>query len=253
VSSETVDVFPWDLSFALQKGYPVSNLPVIQSYAAFSPGLTSLNSRFLESDRAPSRIYFEVAPIDHRYPTLEDPLAWRSLLTHYEPAAFEDDFLVLHRRVRPRRFTSSVVLSRKARAGEVIQIPSDLYPLIWAEVRTLPDTGSGLLTRLFRGQRLILNVKTTAREDSFLFLETVAGVGFLLSPCIYNARAMSALYSGSSPAEPPERIQSVRFDHPGIASSPEIEIRLFALSTSSQEIPHANTQKGWRTAEGASQ
>jgi hypothetical protein len=79
VSAETVAVFPMDLSYAFQKGYAVRNLPVIQSYAAFSPRLTALNSHFLENDSAPARIYFEVAPIDHRYPTLEDPLTAHSL------------------------------------------------------------------------------------------------------------------------------------------------------------------------------
>ena len=129
------------------------------------PSLTALNSRFLESDRAPDRIYLEVAPIDSRYPTLEDPLAWRSLLTHYEPVAMEDSFLVLHRRARPRQFTSSLILSRRIRLGEVLTIPAGPYPVIWAEVRTETRPAGHIFRKVLPVQRLMMNVQTSARTD----------------------------------------------------------------------------------------
>ena len=254
VSAETVAVFPMDLSYAFQKGYAVRNLPVIQSYAAFSPRLTALNSHFLESDSAPARIYFEVAPIDHRYPTLEDPLTWRSLLTHYQPAAMEDDFLVLHRRARPRRFTCSLILSRRIRLGEPVTIPSRLYPIIWAEVRTETRSTAYLLKKILPVQKLVMNVQTPARKGSFAFLEEVAGAGFLLSPYIDSPVAMNAIYSASSPADPAEPVQSVSFTRPGITSrflSQEVHVRLYAFSFSPQDAPPADDQ-ALRRAQGES-
>ena len=57
---------------------------MIQSYAAFTPELADLNAAYLRSSHAPDNVFFECAPIDDHYPSLDDGLSWPVLLTRYD-------------------------------------------------------------------------------------------------------------------------------------------------------------------------
>jgi hypothetical protein len=237
-SGEAIGVFPWDLSSVLQNGIPLFNLPVIQSYAAYSPRLSALNSQFLERRAAPSRIYFEVGPIDNRYPTLEDALSWRSLVTHYQPVGWHNGFLVLQRRAYPRHFTLKPILCRDLKPEEAVVIPSDEYPVIWAEIHTKPTPWGHFLTACFRAPRLVLNIETSAGEHRFSFLDKVAGGGFFLSPWVDGTSAMKDLYTSSCrpcSAKPVRRISlsGQGFVDGGFSSN--IGVKLFAFSTRTGE------------------
>jgi hypothetical protein len=231
-SGETIGAFPWDLSTALQNSLPLVTPPVIQSYAAFSPRLSALNSQFFGGTRAPGRIYFEVSPIDGRYPTLEDALSWSSLLTHYRPAGLRDGFLLLERRPQPWQFTLQPVLSRDLRPGEAVAVPSGAYPVIWAELRT-SHTLWGYLRRLFfRTEELALTVETSSGVHHFTFLKEAGTGGFLLSPWVNSSLAMNDLYIPSSCPRFAEPVRSLSISGPGLEGGsfkPQIAVRLFAF------------------------
>jgi hypothetical protein len=231
---EAVGIFPWDLSSVLQNGIPLSNLPVIQSYAAYSPRLSALNSRFLRGEAAPSRIYFEVGPIDNRYPTLEDALSWRSLVTHYQPVGLQNGFLVLHRSVRPRHFTLQPILCRDLKPDEAIAIPSDVYPVIWAEIHAKRTLWGRFLNASFRAPKLVLNIETSTGEHRFSFLSEVADAGFFLSPWVDDTLAMKDLYTPSSRPSSAKRVKRISLSGQAFADgrfSSKIVVNLLAFST----------------------
>jgi hypothetical protein len=234
VYGQTIGVFPWDLSSILQNKLQLVNLPVIQSYAAYSPRLSALNSRFLEEKVAPSRIYFEVGPIDNRYPTLEDALSWRSLVTHYQPVGLQNRFLVLQRRARPRHFTLQPVLSRDLKPDESIAIPSDVYPVIWAEIHTKRTLWGRFLNASFRAPRLELNIETSAGEHRFSFLDEIADAGFFLSPWMDDTLAMKHLYTPFCRPPSAKPVRRISLSGQAFASgvfSSNIVVNLFAFST----------------------
>ena len=108
----SLDVFPYDLSYAIQQRLPIRNRPVIQSYSAFTKTFCEKNAAFSESRDAPQTIYFHSDPIDNRYPSMEDSLAWRSLLTYYAASSIADEYLVLKHRERPVEYELKPVLER---------------------------------------------------------------------------------------------------------------------------------------------
>jgi hypothetical protein len=231
-SGETIGVFPWDLSTALQNSLPLVNPPVIQSYAAFSPRLSALNSQFLEGNGAPTRIYFEVGPIDDRYPTLEDALSWVSLLVHYQPSGLQNGFLLLERRVQPRQFTLQPVLCRDLKPDEALEIPSAAYPVIWAEIRTKRTFWGYLRRTCFRTEKLVFKVETSSGVHQFTFLNEVGTGGFFLSPWINSSLAMNDMYIPSLWPRLAEPVRTLAISGPGFEGgsfSPKISVKLFAF------------------------
>ena len=58
----SMDVFPYELSYAIEQGLPLHNRPVIQSYSAYTKSLCEKNAAFLEGQDAPQTIYFQFRP-----------------------------------------------------------------------------------------------------------------------------------------------------------------------------------------------
>jgi hypothetical protein len=231
-SAETVTVFPWDLSYAIQKGFPISNLPVIQSYAACSPRLTALNANFLEGATAPRRVYLEIAPIDDRYPTLEDPLSWRSLVTHYRPGGMNDGFLILER-TDPRKFQLSPVLHRKLTMGETLTIPSDSHAILWAVVSARLSWFGRAVSASVRAPSLLMRVGTSSAKEQFAFPYQVSESGFFLSPLVESPAAIYDFYNLSGQPRVARKVESISFSEPDRTRgsfSREIDVRLYEFT-----------------------
>jgi hypothetical protein len=191
-----------------------------------------LNSQFLAGKGAPSHIYFEVSPIDGRYPTLEDALSWISLLVHYKPAGLQNGFLLLERRAQARQFTLQPLLCRDLKPNEALEIPSASYPVIWAEIRTKRSLWGYVRRACFRAAKLVLNVETSSGMHQFTFLNEVGTGGFFLSPRIDGNLAMNDMYIPSlSPrfAEPVRRLSISGSGFEGGSFSPNVSVKLFAF------------------------
>lgn len=238
----SVDVFPSELSYAIQKHLPLRNRPVIQAYSAYTRGLCEKNAAFLEGHGAPQTIYFHSAPIDDRYPTMEDSLAWRSLLTHYVPSSVADNYLVLKHRERPAGYELRPILDRGISTDEIIEIPRVPGGLIWAELQVQRTLTGQLLNLLYRNEKMVLRVETTRRTQDFTLVDETAATGFLLSPYVSNKASMLDLFQDESrrfSAESVRRIVVIRSELAALGFSRNVNIKLYSLmiNAPAQDVP----------------
>jgi hypothetical protein len=128
IGSSTVDVFGNLPSYAVLNSMNYRPRPVFQSYAAYSAPLTKLNQQFYLSESRPDYVICFLAPIDSRFPTLEDGLTLCNLLINYDLAASEDAFVLLKSRQQPATETDPK-LPRASYMRPAIAVSSPSHPL----------------------------------------------------------------------------------------------------------------------------
>jgi hypothetical protein len=230
--TDTVDVFPDELSYALAKGLALRNRPVIQAYSTYTRNLCEKNAAFLDGPNAPRTIYFHSYTIDNRYPTLDDSLAWRSLLTRYAPSSVADGYLLLRRRDRPEAYRTVPILSRRIRTDEFVDIPAAPGTLVWAELDMQRTLAGRVLDLLYRKDKMALRVETSRGAGDFTLLDETASGGFLLSPYVNSVESMRQLYepeAARASAANVLRIAIHRSRASAIGYAPTVGIRLYRL------------------------
>ncbi len=229
----SVAVLPDKLGEAFESGISLLNPPTLLSVMAWSPRLTALNSAFLESDRAPGLIYFAIEPFDHHYPALEDPLAWRSIFTHYQPAGTKNGFLLLSRKHQPARYVIKLISSGQFPLAESIRVPPNAGEVVWAQINVRRNWRWKILTALLNVQRLILDVETTKGDEKFFFEETNAQTGFLLSPYIDSIGSLERFYRAGTGTDSDRRVLRFRLHGSPLAMqcfSATMEVRLYSFA-----------------------
>ncbi|WP_323157377.1 hypothetical protein [Stenotrophomonas maltophilia] len=193
--SGDADLYPWDLSPLLASGASWKPRPVPQSYAAFSPPLLDANAEHLRSS-PPTRIFFNINPIDQRYPSMEDGASWLTLLGGFRAQRIDAGYALLSRRdavaetLQPRPVTSTEV-----RMGEDVAVPENQGP-VWASIDVQPTLLGRLFSILYKAPELTLQVRYDNGETaSYRFIAGLAKSGFLLSPTITDVNDFVALTS----------------------------------------------------------
>jgi hypothetical protein len=101
--------------------------PVLQTYSAYASNLDALDSNFIASARAPSRILDGPNPawaeIDGRYPYFESPTTYVTILCHYAVLDAEGGWQLLER-VPDRCGPNTLMGSVNATVGVPVTVPS---------------------------------------------------------------------------------------------------------------------------------
>ena len=191
----TVDVYPTDISVAFANGFSYSPRPVFQSYSVYTPRLNELNVQHLMSERAADWILFNVAPIDHRLPALEEGASWPVLMTRYDVTGSGSRFLILRRASLSRSFVLSPLERVVGRWGDPIIVPSN-DGMIWAKIDVRKSPLGQIESFLYKSALLHIRIRTIAGSDEeYRFIPTMAENGFLLSPLIRDRESFATLAS----------------------------------------------------------
>src|SRR5437867_11889722 len=83
LGASRLDVIGQDQSYGIFNHLNYRPRPVFQSYMAYNLPLMRLNEQFYLSPEAPDYVLFRLAPIDHKFPPLEDAWTLRCLLINY--------------------------------------------------------------------------------------------------------------------------------------------------------------------------
>lgn len=191
----TADVYPSELSPMLAAGGVWKPRPMLQSYAAYSPRLLKANAAHL-ANNPPSRVYFKVAPIDHRYPSLEDGASWLALLGSFTPKALDGGYAVLERADpgRPALVPQTPVQVSAVLGEEVTVVGSD-QP-VWVTMDIRPTLVGRLFSIFYKAPKLSLKVRYENGDTAdFRLVAGMTQTGFLLSPTVADARDFVAIGS----------------------------------------------------------
>jgi hypothetical protein len=181
----TVDLYPSELSVLFAAGDEWDPRPVFQSYAAFTPGLDSLNSAHLLTESAPNHIFFSIDPIDDRLPALDDAGSWPILLSKYQIVALKNEYLQLDRAPAALLAQKSKLLGGvTVQTGDWIDVPSTADG-VWASVNLRPTLAGKVVLAAYRLHIVTIEmVLIDGRTVTHRFIPEMGENGFLLSPYV---------------------------------------------------------------------
>lgn len=197
----TAAFFPDDQALLFGNGIQSDLPPVPQSFEAYNGFLSGRNAAFYRSARRPDYVFFDVHPVDKRYPAIADPLSWLALLDCYVPDGNSGSYLVL--RSAPCRNSSLDLISRlTAHAGELVAVPDGGGDPVWAEIEVRLNTAGSIVALFTRPPATVLSVGAPTGRHRYGLPPETARAGFLLSPEILATDSFAALYSsnGGAPA-----------------------------------------------------
>lgn len=167
--------------------------PIFQSYSAYTPALLEKNADFLQSNRAPKNIVFNIETIDGRMPSQEDGASWPALFQQYEPQAVAGQRIVLSRNSNPA--PTLVDLGQiDTRMGQPVKIPEfDGQVYMTAKVR--PSVLGKLKSLLFKPSYLLSRV--TLKSGQAYEYRVISGMmqtPFLVSPLVESSKEFLSMY-----------------------------------------------------------
>jgi hypothetical protein len=191
-----VDVYPWDVWIPLVNQLVYRPRPVFQSYAAYTSKLADINARHLLNASAPDTLLFEVKNVDGRLPSLDDAPSWPIILSTYEIRSVIGARVVLSRSGEARPVAMNVLHRSVQRIGEAFALPHHDGPLMIA-IDLQPSTAGRVWAAAFRGPAIALEVRTRDGQlRRFTYVQSLAGVPFLISPLIVDTPPFVALARG---------------------------------------------------------
>jgi hypothetical protein len=188
VRGRTVHIDPWEIGVAWAYGLKWRPLPVMQSYAAYTPELDRLNAAALGSAGAPATIIRHrdavagaaEASVDGRFPGWESPAAMRAMLCRYRAVRTTARWQLLEREMDRCGAPRPIGVVHSA-TGEQISIPPPPGPrdLVFARIAGIGASGGEVVrTALYRGR------KRTATLDAgtpWQLVPATAGDGLIVA------------------------------------------------------------------------
>jgi hypothetical protein len=232
-----VDIYPSDQVTLLAHGLDYRPRPIFQSYVVYTPELARRNADALARETAAPTVLLEVAPIDQRWPSLEDGPSWPELLARYDPTELASGFLVLRRARAPRPVSFARLLETRARTGERVELTAGGDELVWATIDVRPSIAGRLRALALRPAPVWLTATTRAGDAvRARLVPGMARAGFLLSPLVRDARDFGALGDRAARRERLGERAIVSFAVDGAGLEPEVAIKLDRLDVTSPAL-----------------
>lgn len=100
IKNQSVDIIPYELSYAYTYRLNYRPRPTLQSYLAGDRYLDSLNYQFYCSDRAPKYVIYGLEKSSLKYPWSEESFTQKALFENYEIVDSNDSLLLFERKFK---------------------------------------------------------------------------------------------------------------------------------------------------------
>jgi len=207
--SGTAEFFPDSQVLLYGNGLQVRVPPIPQSFGAYNSWLSGRNASFFRSAGRPDFVFFEIAPIDTRYPTSSDALSWLALMDCYRPSGNSGPYLVL-RAAGCEDSSLDLIAETKTSAGQAVAVPPGDGYAVWAQIDFRLNHAGSIVAALARPPETRLAVHTGTGRRVFGISPETARTGFLLSPLLLDADAFGKLLAEGRSASPPDPQSDVR-------------------------------------------
>ena len=226
VGSQSANVLPWETAAIFANGFTWAPEPVFQSYAVLSSAADETNAAHLEK-RGASRIFFEWAGLDGRYPLWDEPAASAVLLCRYGLAGKApsivttqsgEPFLALK---RSGDRCGSSVSSKPIHLtwGQSIPVPSG-DGLTFARLSIRYNVMGSLTRTLFRVPGLSMTIDSELGQATFRIIRETSSDGILIDPLPEGLPEFSSLLTGFAGKIHRTRSFSIQTDAPYLYQSP---------------------------------
>jgi hypothetical protein len=187
IGQKSVDIISYDQAVLLLNGFNWRPRPVFQSYVTFTPELLKANANFLDSQRAPDFVIFQLQTIDGRFPTLDDSSVLWMLFHDYTPVLTEKSYLLLQRKEQSQSSSPPLmpVLEKSAHFDEMIDLDPDDTRSYALHLEIRYSVLGWLRKFFYKAPALALEVTLMdKRTVRYKIIPGMAKSGFLLSPLL---------------------------------------------------------------------
>lgn len=230
IGDKSVDVFGQIQLTALFNDLNYQPRPIFQSYAAYNKRLMALNDQFYRSQKAPEFVLFDLTPIDHRFPALEDAMVLRHLLLNYELVDRENRFLLLRRKTLEEA-ELTLIQEGDIATGEPITLTNLESGRLWMQIELKPTFLGKLRQLVYKPPLVVLGAydqRDPEKPKWYRAPASMLAAGFLASPLIGNNEDVVAFYNQGQFALP--SAYSVAVDDPtGRLWRRNLHFRIFRL------------------------
>ena len=193
IGADTIDIYPWDLSYVFANGLNWTNRPVIQAYTSYTPYLDGLNAKFFSSPARPEYLLWHhdmylgngLGSIDGRDVLFEEPATILAIFNHYDLTFYQDNLTLLKSRQTNRFSQVSIVKTEKVPWNTWIDVPQNETGI---ETLSASHPVSPLLTLLrlfFRQAAISISVRfPTGEEVTYRLVPDTMQDGLIVSPFI---------------------------------------------------------------------
>jgi len=226
----TVDFFPDKQAMLYGNGMQVHLPPVPQAFSAYNSYLSGRNASFFRGANRPNFVFFDVAPIDNRYPSSSDPMSWLALMACYEPSGTRSRYLLL-RTAACEETTLELVAETRTRVLKSVATPfADGYA-IWAQIDIRLNWAGEIVAALTRPPLTELAVDTGMGRRTFRISPEAARMGFLLSPLLLDPSSFGRLFveGGIDPQAEVRELTIIQSKLGQRLFEPAIGIRLYKI------------------------
>jgi hypothetical protein len=157
-----------------------------------APYLSGRNASFFRGANRPDFVFFDIAPIDNRYPSVSDTLSWLALMDCYRPAGNSGRYLVLGA-AGCEDASLDLVAETKVRAGEIVPVRLGNGSPLWLDIDMSLNRPGSFVAALARQPETKLAVHTGRGWRTFSVSPGLARTGFLLSPLLLDAASFGRL------------------------------------------------------------
>jgi len=244
IGRASVDVFGQQQIYAFLNGLNYRPRPVFQSYTAFNARLMSLNEQFYLSPQAPEYVLFALAPIDRKFPSLEDARVLRLLLTNYELAGAEGGFLLLKRNSSgPPRLT--LLREGVAHREERIDLRGPGNTNLWLEIELKPTLYGRLRQFFLRPAPVRLAAWREGAKGPLAQRRapaTMLAAGFVASPLLFANADVRDFYNGKDPLRPDSCSVVLQPEHKPFWQD-TVHFRIYQIGSADLHGPRASADR----------
>ncbi|QJW88305.1 hypothetical protein HNV11_02405 [Spirosoma taeanense] len=203
-ASQSADVLPWDITLLYAYELPWRPRPIIQSYAAFTTKLDSLNTQSYRQADAPEQLLYSFKAIDNRYPLFDEPMLFAELMRRYRTVGCHGDaFLLLRKRQQPTPAPDrQSVSSHLVKFGQNVNVPRLPNQLVFAKIDINLTLLGRVLNFLYKVPPLQIEFVTTtdATPRQARLVRRTATDGLLVSTYLKDLESVQQLFDGRSAA-----------------------------------------------------
>ncbi len=203
IGRATVDQLADEQVYAILNGLNFTPRPALQGYTTYTEALNRLDESFYRSDRGPQFVFTRYSSIDERFPTLDDSLTLRFILTHYDFVLENGGTLLFERPAglapgNPADDEGTLLAKSTVHFGDRIAVPDAGDRPVWAVIRIRPNLAGLLRKFLYKLPLLYLHVTASdGAQAEYQLVRQMAAAGFILNPLFDKPASIGAFQEGN--------------------------------------------------------
>jgi len=180
IGNQTVDVYPWDISFLYANDLNWHPRPVLGAYNSYNVPLDNLDAQFYQQKNSPNFILYKQESIDNRYYLFDEPATTREILCNYHK--IEDlgsSFSLFSKNSENVCLEKNKISEVEVQFGQNVTVPSTKDGYVFAKIYVNQNTLGKLSNLVYKSPLVFIQLNDIKNQHRFIY--PTAENGILLS------------------------------------------------------------------------